>query len=123
MADYKEQTVSGTSWQRAWQITIANTLGGPPSVCYNEESVINLNDGQIRQMLGSINYTVDPEGIIELRDPETLELTGETIPVATVHVALLSDYINRALQRDSAVNLNPPVVEPEPEITETSEEE
>jgi hypothetical protein len=114
MADYKEQTVSGTSWQRAWQITIANTLGGPPSVCYNEESVINLNDGQIRQMLGSINYTVDPEGIIELRDPETLELTGETIPVATVHEALFSDYINRALARDDGANLVPPVEPVEP---------
>jgi hypothetical protein len=108
MADYKEQTVLGTSWQRAWQITIANTLGGPPSVCYNEESVINLNDGQIRQMLGSINYTIDPEGIIELRDPETLELTGETIPVSLVHQALLSDYINRALERDSSTNFTEP---------------
>jgi hypothetical protein len=123
MADYKEQTVSGTSWQRAWQITIANTLGGPPSVCYNEESVINLTDGQIRQMLGSINYVVDPLGIIELRDPETLELTGETIPVATVHVALLSDYINRAQARDSATVLTPPVVEPEPINPETPIEE
>jgi hypothetical protein len=125
MADYKEQTVTGTSWHRAWQILIANPLGGIPTVRYDEEQVINLDSEQIRKSVegGGIGYTIDPLAEIKLRDPETLELTGETIPVATVHVALLSDYINRALARDSAVNLIPPVVEPAPEITETSEEE
>jgi hypothetical protein len=92
-------------------------------VRYDEEQVINLNDGQIKQPVSTLGYTVDPLGIIELRDPETLELTGETIPVATVHVALLSDYINRAQARDSATVLTPPVVEPAPEITETPIEE
>ena len=102
MADYKEQTVSGTSWQRAWQIVIANTLGGLPLVRYDEETVINLNNQRIRQPAQSmgISYQVDPLGEIALRDPETLELTGNTIPVALVHQALFSDYINRALERD-----------------------
>jgi hypothetical protein len=123
MADYKETDVSGVAWQRAYQILILNPLGQVPTVRYDEEQVINLDDGQIKQFVGNLGYTVDPLGIIELRDPETLELTGETIPVATVHVALLSDYINRAQARDSATVLTPPVVEPAPEITETSEEE
>jgi hypothetical protein len=123
MADYKETDVSGVAWQRAYQILILNPLDQPATVRYDEEQVINLNNEQIKQFVGNLGYTVDPLGIIELRDPETLELTGETIPVATVHVALLSDYINRALARDSAVNLIPPVVEPEPEITETPIEE
>jgi hypothetical protein len=111
MADYKEQTVSGTSWQRAWQILIANPLGGIPTVRYDEEQVINLDSEQVRKSVegGGIGYTIDPEGIIELRDPETLELTGETIPVATVHQALFSDYINRAIARDDGDNLVPPV--------------
>ena len=104
MADYKEQTVSGTSWQRAWQIVIANTLGGAPLIRYEEEVVINLNDEQIRKPANSmgISYQVDPTAEIALRDPDTLEPTGNTIPVALVYQALFSDYINRALERDGA---------------------
>jgi hypothetical protein len=103
MADYNEQTVSGTAWQRAWQIVIANPLGGIPTVRYDEEQVINLDSEQIRKAVdgGGIGYTIDPAGTIALRDPETLELTGETVPVALVHQALFSDYINRATARDS----------------------
>ena len=115
MADYNETTVSGTSWQRAWQITIANTLGGPPLVRYDEEVVINFEDGKrLRQPAQSmgISYQVDPAAVIELRDPETLLPTGDTIPVALVHQALLSDYINRAEERDAALAAP---VEPTPE--------
>ena len=115
MADYNETTVTGTAWQRAWQITIANTLGGAPLVRYDEEVVINFEDGKrIRQPAQSmgISYQIDPLAEIELRDPETLELTGDTIPVALVHQALLSDYINRAEARDAALAAPP---EPTPE--------
>ena len=111
MADYNETTVTGTAWQRAWQITIANTLGGAPLVRYDEEVVINFEDGKrIRQPAQSmgISYQVDPLAVIELRDPETLELTGDTIPVALVHQALFSDYVNRAKARDEAANAPAP---------------
>nr|QMP83775.1 MAG: hypothetical protein [Caudoviricetes sp.] len=101
MADYKETDVSGVAWQRAYQILILNPLGELPTVRYDEEQVINLNDEQIKQPVNTLGYTVDPLGIIELRDPVTLELTGETIPVALVHQALFSDYINRAQTRDA----------------------
>jgi hypothetical protein len=114
MADYKETDVSGVAWQRAYQILILNPLGELPTVRYDEEQVINLNNEQIKQFVGNLGYTVDPLGIIELRDPETLELTGETIPVATVHEALFSDYINRAMARDDGANLVPPVEPVEP---------
>ena len=108
MADYKETTVSGKSWDRSYQILILNPLGELPTVRYDEESVINLDNGKrIKQVVGNLCYQIDPAGIIELRDPETLQLTGETIPVATVHQALLSDYINRAAIRDSASHSQP----------------
>ena len=108
MADYKETDVSGVAWQRAQVIIIGNQYQQPQTVTYQEEVLINLNDGTVQQLVGSLSYTVDPEGIIELRDPITLELTGETIPVALVHEALFSDYINRALERDAGTNLAPP---------------
>ena len=115
MADYNETTVTGTAWQRAWQITIANTLGGLPLLRYEEEVVINFEGGkrirQPAQTMG-ISYQIDPLAEIQLRDVETLLPTGETIPVALVHQALFSDYINRAKARDEAANAP---VEPAPE--------
>jgi hypothetical protein len=103
MADYKEQTVSGTSWQRSWQIVMGNPLGGLPTVRYDEEQVINLDSEQIRKSVdgGGIGYTIDPFAEIELRDTDTLEKTGETISVSLIHQALFSDYLNRAETRDS----------------------
>ena len=101
MADYQETTIAGKAWKRAWQIVIANTLGGAPMVRYEEEAVINFDDGkQIRQMAGGFGYTVDPLAEISLVDVETLLPTGETVPVALVHQALFSDYITRAKARD-----------------------
>lgn len=111
MADYKETNVSGKSWQRAQMVVISNHYGQVPSVTYQEEALITLEDGVMQRPVGSLSYTIDPTETIELRDPETLELTGETIPVALVHQALFSDYINRAKERDDAANA------PDPEPT------
>lgn len=110
MADYKETTINGTAWQRAQLIIMSNHLGQLPTVTYQEEEILALDTGNIQRPLGQLSYTIDPLAEIALRDTETLELTGETIPVALVHQALFSDYINRAYERD-----NPPAVEPEPE--------
>lgn len=108
MADYKETDVSGVAWQRAQVIIIGNQYQQPQTVTYQEEVLINLNDGTVQQPVGSLSYTIDPMGEIELRDPATLELTGESIPVALIHQALFSDYINRAMARDDGANLTPP---------------
>lgn len=112
MADYKETTVSGTAWQRAQMIIISNHLGQVPSVTYQEEEIVALDTGNIQRPLGSLGYQIDPLGEIELVDTETLLPTGETIPVALVHQALFSDYVNRAKARDEAANAP---VEPAPE--------
>ena len=112
MADYKETTIDGTAWQRAGQIVIENTYEGLPVVQYVEESALKIGEQVYRNRVGVLQYTVDPLAVIELRDPETLELTGDSIPVALVHQALLSDYINRAEERDA---LMAAPVEPTPE--------
>ena len=112
MADYKETTIDGTAWQRAGQIIIENTYNGLPVVQYVEETALKIGEKVYRDRVGILQYSVDPLAVIELRDPETLELTGDTIPVALVHQALLSDYINRAEARDAALAAP---VEPTPE--------
>ena len=104
MADYKETTVNGKAWQRAQMIHISNHLGQLPTVTYQEEEILALDTGNIQRLVGQIGYTIDPLGEIALRDPDTLELTGDTVPVALVHQALLSDYLNRAYERDNGGN-------------------
>lgn len=101
MADYKETNVSGKSWQRAQLVIISNHLGQVPTVTYHEEEYLVFETGTIQRPTTQLSYTIDPTAEIALRDPETLELTGNTIPVALVHQALFSDYINRALERDN----------------------
>ena len=115
MADYKETTVNGTAWQRAQLIIMSNHFGQLPTVTYQEEAILALDDGNIQKPLGQLSYTIDPLAEIELVDVETLLPTGETIPVALVHQALFSDYINRAKARDEAANAPvQPAPEPEP---------
>ena len=112
MADYKETTINGTAWQRAQLIIMSNHLGQLPTVTYQEEEILALDSGNIQRPVGQLSYTIDPLAEIELVDVETLLPTGETIPVALVHQALFSDYINRAKARDEAANAP---VEPTPE--------
>lgn len=108
MADYKETTVNGTSWQRAQMIHISNHLGQLPTVTYQEEEILALDTGNIQRLVGQISCTIDPESSIALRDLDTGEPTGETVPVGLIYQALYSDYLTRAFERD-----NPPAVEPE----------
>jgi hypothetical protein len=102
MADYKETTINGKSWDRAQLAIISNHYGQVPTVTYQEERILALDTGNIQRPLGQLSYTIDPLGEIELVDVDTLLPTGETIPVALVHQALFSDYINRAKARDEA---------------------
>ena len=103
MADYNESTVLGSSWQRTFRILIENPHGLPPTISYSEEKVIAVEgSAPIKQYVGDLAGSVDLSGTIALRDPDTLELTGETIPVGAIYIALLSDYLNRAVERDQA---------------------
>jgi hypothetical protein len=100
--DYKENLVTGKTWQRACRVTIDNPLGQQPVLTYVEEQVTDLGNTTMKKLVGALGYSVDMSATIAMRDPVTLALTGKTLPVATVHLALFSDYLNRALDRDGA---------------------
>ena len=102
MADYKASTVSGTSWQRAARVLIDNPLGENPTITYKEERVIKLSDTEFDQKtVGQLQHSLNMADVIALIDLETGTLTGETILVSTIYQAIASDYIARALARDS----------------------
>jgi len=43
MADYKESTISGTTWQRSARVIISNPYQGTPSILFQEETATNID--------------------------------------------------------------------------------
>jgi len=103
MPNYKEQTVTGESWQRCQQVVVENHRGSDPAVRFDEERVVALADGEeSRKPLGSLVMPYDPSAPIELRDPVSGDLTGESVTQADVYQILYSAYMNAAIARDEA---------------------
>lgn len=100
--NYNETPISGTTRKRAKQIIIDNFLDQPPYITYQEETVASINGEQRQETAGTVGGAIDPESSIALRDLDTGELTGETVPVGLIYQALYSDYLNRAFERDNA---------------------
>lgn len=102
---YQEQQVSATKARRACRVQIDNPVNGPPPVLYVEEDVLRLNDGRVQSLglSGNVSSELgDMAEVINLVDPDTLQLTGSQTTVGSVYVALVSHYMALAQERDAA---------------------
>lgn len=102
MSDYKESNISGKQWQRCNRIVINNDYQQQPGIQMFEETITNIGVQQIQQPAGGglyVPFKID--GVIELRDTTTGELTGVSISHADLHQILWSMYMNEAVKRDS----------------------
>lgn len=103
MANYQETTVTGSEFTRCKEIHILNPIDLAPSIQFVEERATILGEGRsITQALGMITDGFDPAKVIALRNPETMELTGETVTHAEAYAILYSAYIQAAIDRDTA---------------------
>jgi len=102
MANYQETQVTGTKWQRCNQVLINNPYNTTPAVAFKEETVVVLDSGVFIQSQSGLACDFDPQGVINLRDPATGALTGQTMSQQDVYVALYSMYLQLAEQRDQA---------------------
>jgi hypothetical protein len=100
MANYKEQTGSGTSWTRAKQVIINNEYAGNKNITFFEENIAQLGDKIFKTESGILSTRFDPEYLISLRNPETGEKTGNVILQSLVYQALYSLYLDLAEARD-----------------------
>ena len=100
MSNYQETTGSGTAWRRAKQVIINNNYVGPKNVMFFEEDVVLLGDKVFKTEAGMVSSDFDPTYLIQLRDPETGEKTGNVISQAMLYQALSSFYIDLAEKRD-----------------------
>ncbi len=107
MADYQQQTLQGSSYQRCNRIVIENPREGAPAATFCEEKIIVAGDSTLSIPAGVFAIAIDPAEMINLRNPETWELTGETITMGELYVGIASAYWQKALERDESA-VNPP---------------
>lgn len=103
MPDYKQTTINGTTWQRAWRVECENPLQGQRKITFHEEQVLNAGNQQIRTPAGSVSVQFDLLNALTtfpLLDPDTGAQVG-TATYAQVYRMLHSLYIHTAAQRDA----------------------
>lgn len=110
MANYKETTISGTAWNRAFRVTIENAYNTVPTMDFDEEKIISLADNQfVSQYVGKLKEKFsDPTVMFDLIHPETGAVVG-TASYMDIYIMLSSLYLSLAAKRDLA---NEPVVVP-----------
>ena len=108
MADYKEQHVPGTltSYQRCHTVTIQNPHQqlDAANVSFSEEVIKILPDGDVMKVPFNgpqLTIEFDPAKVITLRNPETWELTGQTITMGEIYALIASAYWHFAGERDN----------------------
>lgn len=109
MANYKETTGTGTTWRRAKQVIIKNDINAvQKSIMFFEEDIANIGDKIFSNDAGILQTNYDPSYVINLRNPQTGERTGNVITQALVYQALYSLYLDTAELRDNPVDLGDP---------------
>ena len=115
MSTYIESTVTGQVWTRCNQIAIDNRRGTTPTVRFEEERVVVLDDGdEMRKPAAGITLDFDPARQIPLLDPATGQPTGNSTTYGAVYAILYSAYIAAAQERDARHNPPQPAPAPAP---------
>ena len=113
MTNYKESTLVGSVYTRAKTLTIHNPLTGlvndytkalehKKRVIFAEETIANINNTYVAISESMCHTEFNPTSIINLRNPETGEPTGNTVSHAELYVILYSLYLQTAEERDAA---------------------
>lgn len=105
MADYNESTIAGTKWQRCWNVQIFNRLDTTPIIVFMEEVVASLGNGEFmsKEVNDRLATLFDPNAVVPVYDPTTLQPTGATFTHAQLYGMLFSAYIDAAKKRDNPV--------------------
>lgn len=112
--NYKESSLTGTSWVRCRTVTITNPLPAPegaglieaaaavPRAFFQEEKVIAIDGVNSVVDAGACSQAFAPAELIPLRDPDTGALTGASVSQGELYVILYSLYMQTAIDRDAA---------------------
>jgi hypothetical protein len=110
--NYKETTLSGTSWTRCRCVTITNPLADTefdknnnplgPVAYFQEQKVISIDGAQTTVDAGSCRKAFDPAATIPMLDPATGETTGSSVTHGELYAILFSLYMQTAVERDGS---------------------
>ncbi len=107
MADYKQSTVSGSSFQRACDVIIRNPLNGAKTISFTEEKVFTVGGetftAAVPNLFGGLQREFTPENAattFPLRDING-DPTGATATYTDVYLTLMSLYYALAAERDA----------------------
>lgn len=103
--NYKESTLTGTSWTRCRCVTITNPLAGttPPTAYFQEERVVEIDGGNTTMDASSCSKPFDPASVITMLNPITGLPTGTTTTHGELYAILYSLYMQTAIERDAAL--------------------
>ena len=107
MANYKETTISATSWVRASYITIQNQLGVTPYISFQEEEVFQAGSSVVTRSPNSMTFPpvgasfADPTTQFSLVHPVTGVVLGSA-KYLDIQVMIYSLYMHLAKVRDTA---------------------
>lgn len=120
MPNYQESQVEGTKWRRCERIEISNpSAPEPPRISFFERDVLSIDGSVVGVSSNAPSFALsvqyDPDAVIDLYDPATLEPTGQTVTHADLYVMLFSAYMTTAVARDNAPPMSPLNPNPAPQ--------
>ena len=99
---YNASDVTGHEYTRAYQVLIDHPIGKPPRATFFEERVLQTQGPPRTHAVGSLDVPYDPDAQIEVRNPMTGDLTGQSVSMGELHALLFSAYFHFATVRDAA---------------------
>lgn len=101
MPNYKQNAVTGETYQRANQVVVDNPLGGTPRISFLEQEVITLSDGRvILNQVPGCGIDFNAGDTFPLVDPATDLPTGESVTHADLQTMIYSLYKQLRTQAD-----------------------
>lgn len=101
MTNYKQNSVTGETYQRSNQVVIDNPLGGVPRVTFLEQEVITLSDGRtIYNPVAGVGVDFTATDEFPLIDPADDTPLGGSVTHRDLQVILYSLYKQLRAQVD-----------------------
>lgn len=101
MPNYKQTSIAGESWVRAYQIIIDNRYGQTPQIVFNEEEIADATTTTFNKHVSHIVESFsDPTKTFDLLNPVDGTVIG-TVSYQDVYVMLSSLYAHLAAARDA----------------------
>jgi preprotein translocase subunit Sec63 len=93
-----EETATGKTWIRTNKITIFNELDSDPYILWGIEKVIDIGGETIKKHLADLTVGFNPDQIVNIRNPETGELTGGMTTKGAIYALIYSAFWQDAIE-------------------------